>query len=839
MLAFAAGILASEYAGLSLGEAAAGGACTAALAVAAYCLKARRGALAALLAAAGFVGASFSIQHRPGPPPQMDAQDGDLLLLDGCVVEPPVFSPDRGQFVLELEPGARARVTVPLQEGDHGLEFGYGRRVQFEAKVRRPRNFGNPGTFDYVRYLARRNIYWTASVPRGTPITVLEDECGSPLKAIIYELRVSALNRIETLYPGDSYAQAMTKAVLIGDSTNLERVWVEQFRRTGTYHALVISGLHVVVLAGTLYRLLRWCFISELLAGLLAAIGVWVYAAVTGGSPPAVRAAGGFTLYLVGRHMYRRGRILNLLAVVAVVYLALDPYQIFDASFQLSFLSVAAIGAFAEPITRAVMNRVRKAGQSLGESSWDAGMEPRQAEFRVELRLLIEMLALWTRIPARALTRACELAMRGLAWAGGLFILSAVMQIALALPMAVYFHRISVSGLTANLVVTPLMSLMVPVGFAAIFTGFGPVAWLAHLLLDGSASVARWHTQFEPAHRIPDPPVWAALLLVASLVLAAAAIRLWPRLRWAVLGGAFAAFGLVFAAPFEPLVPRGTLELTAIDVGQGEALLITTPERYVLLVDAGGIPVFGRARKPRLEIGEDVVSPYLWRRRIQRVDAIAMTHAHEDHIGGLAALVENFNPAEIWTGAVPEGSPGTDVLNRARQRGVRVLQRNAGEAFSFGGVDVEVLSPAGDYQPRDKPHNDDSLVLRLRFGEHSFLLTGDMERQAEWSLIDRGVLTRTTVLKVAHHGSRSSTLPEFLEATRPTFAIISAGYGNLFRHPHPELLERLEAHKTAILRTDQSGLITIRSDGRRLSVQTGTGEAGRSPWDPAWNNWAE
>lgn len=839
MLAFAAGIFVSQYAELSLWESMAGCACAAALAVAAWRMKARRGNFVALLTAAAFAGAATQVFNLPGPAPRIESEDGELLMLEGCVVEPPVFSPDRGQFVLELEPGARVRVTVPLQEGDRGLDFGYGQRVQFEAKVRRPRNFGNPGAFDYVRYLARRDIHWTASTPRGAAIEVLPERCGSRVRAGIFGLRTAALRRIETLYPNDGYAQAMAKAVLIGDSTNLERVWVEQFRRTGTYHALVISGLHVVVLAGTLYRLLRLCFLSELASALLAAIGIWIYAAVTGWSPPAVRAAGGFTLFLAGRYMYRRGRILNLLAAIAIVFLALDPQQLFEASFQLSFLSVAAIGAFAEPITRVATARYRGAARGLGEVSRDARLEPPAAEFRVELRLLIETAALWTRIPHRYLTAAAERLARIALAAGRLIVLSAVMQIALALPMAIYFHRISVTGLTANLLVTPLMSLMVPVGFLAIFTGLAPAAWLARLLMDMSASIAAWHVRFEPSHRIPDPPVWAALGLIAALIAAAATLRLWPRWRLVALPLVLAAFALILAAPFEPLIAPGVLELTAIDVGQGEALMVTTPQRKVLLVDTGGLPVFGRARKPRLEIGEDVVSPYLWRRRIQRVDVIATTHAHEDHIGGLAALVENFKPAEIWTGAVPEGSPGSDVLERARAGRVRVLQRMAGEAFGFGGVEVEVLSPPGDYVPREKPHNDDSLVLRLRFGEHTFLLTGDIERQAEWSLVDRGVLTRTTVLKVSHHGSRSSTLPEFLDSTRPAFAIISAGYGNLFRHPHPELVERLEQHNTAILRTDRNGLITVRSDGRRISVDTGARESLRSPWEAAWSTWAE
>lgn len=820
LAAFAAGIFVSQYSNLTIGQAAAAGLCSLCLAGLGRWCATPRAAYGAVLTAVLFAGSAAEALHRPGPQPELNAEDGDTLLLAGCVVEPPVLGLEREQFVLELEPHARARVTLPVKEGETPPALSYGQQVEVEAKVRRPRNYNNPGAFDYVRYLARQDVYWTASASSGVPVRVLPGACGSAFNRLIYRLRVAAVSRIDQLYPGDGYASAMMKAILIGDSTNLERVWTEHFRRTGTYHALVISGLHVIVLAGTLFKLLRWAMVDEVVAALLAAAGAWVYAAVSGWSAPAVRAAGGFTLYLLGRYTYRRGRVLNLLAAVALVYLMFDPPQIFEASFQLSFLSVSAIGAFAQPLQEAVSSRWKAAGHGLADAGRDPRLAPEAAEFRVELRLLIETAALLTRIPVRFVTKPVELAFRAASIIVEMVTLSAVVQVALALPMAEYFHRISFTGLTANLLVVPFMSLLVPVGFVAIFTGLPGTAALARLLLAASEGVAEWHVQFEPAHRVPDPPTWAALLLAAALVAAAISIRL--RTRWMALAvsAAIGMFVLVLAAPFSPEVVPRTLELTAVDVGQGEALIVVTPGGKIVLVDSGGIPAFGRKQKPRLDIGEDVVSPYLWRRRIQRVDAIATTHAHDDHVGGLRALVENFHPSEIWTGALPEEGDELPVLNAARARGIRVLNRTAGERFQLGGVDFAVLSPERDYIAGRSAHNNDSLVLGLHYGRHTFLLTGDIDRTVEWNLLDRALLGEVTVLKAAHHGSKMSSSEELLDIARPQFALVSAGYGNLFRHPNPETLARFAARHADVLRTDRDGLVSIRSDGSRLTVET-------------------
>jgi len=767
-----------------------------------------------------FCGIWIDLLHRSGKPPEIDAGAHETVIVGGCIVEPPAFYEGRDQFVLELAPRARARVTLTIRDGESPPDLHYGQTIELEARVRPVRNFQNPGAFDYQAYEARSDIYWTASAPAGSTPVIQPGSCGSRFWAVIFGLRTAALNRLEQLYKNNAYATGMLEATLIGETRKLEKIWTDHFRRTATYHMLVIDGLHVTVLAACLLFLLRLCFLPELGALALTAAGAWLYALVSGFNAPAVRAAGGFTFYLACRYFYRRGRLLNLLAAMAIIYLLYDPSQLFEAGFQLSFLSVAVIAAIAMPLLDATSAPFAKGLSGITDPGRDPSLPPRAAQFRIELRLLAETLHYYVRLPQDWLAQSLAFVARVFFFAYEIALISTVIQIGLALPMAIYFHRISLSGLSANVIVVPLLALVVPIGFLAVFTNWNLPASLAAWLLGAGEAVANWHLHLEPNWRVADPPLGLSIAFCLALVALAFAISRSRAWGWFTAAAVMALFVTLLLHPFAPAIHRGELELTAIDVGQGDSLLISFPDGKLMLMDGGGIVSFGHHAKQRIDIGEDVVSPYLWSRSIRKIDVVAMTHAHDDHAGGLPALIENFHPQELWTGATPSSQAWSLVQAKARAGNVKLVHMNTGRSFEFGGSRIEVLSPPSDYIAADTPKNNDSLALRITYRERSFLLTGDMERPMEYEALATGAPLRADVLKVGHHGSNTSSTDPFLDAVSPTFAIISDGFDNPFRHPHPQVLQRLEAHHASTFRTDRQGLITIQTDGHRIAVET-------------------
>ena len=400
-------------------------------------------------------------------------------------------------------------------------------------------------------------------------------------------------------------------------------------------------------------------------------------------------------------------------------------------------------------------------------------------------------------------------------------LISALMQVSLALPMLWYFHRVSLFALPANSLVVPLTGLLMPSAVLAVALGY-----IAIPLAKPAAVVAAWSlnaicgavklfgTSSLSDLRVATPDLRVALVASAALVLAMLLARRRLALCLAGLTALVATAFWMAAVPPTPVYQHDKFELVAIDVGQGDSFLLVSPEGKTVLLDSGGLIGNGHSE---FDVGEDVVSPYLWSRGISRLDAVAISHGHADHIGGMAAIVRNFRPRELWMGAFQV--PTHDLkrlLASTEAEHVKLVPHSAGDNFDLGGLHFAVLSPPRDWQLKERVRDDDAMVLRVSYKNNSVLMVGDVGKKIESELIAEGV--RADVLKVGHHGSQTSSSQEFLAQVHPRYGIISVGIRNSFKHPRPEVLARLAQAKVATYRTDTMGAVSFVLDGESIRV---------------------
>ena len=692
--------------------------------------------------------------------------------------------------------------------------YRYGERLRFPAKLRLPRNYRDPGAMDVVGYLASQGIRLTGSV-HASDVETLPGFAGSRLGYWRNRARRSALDRILQLWPGER--GALMQAALIGGRAFFGREIKTDFQRTGTYHILVVSGINVGILAFAVFWVLRRMPMGETWATVLTILLSWGYAFVADLGSPIVRATITLNTYLLTRLLFRDRAGLNALGIAALGMLVVNPRNLFEASFQLTFLSVIAVAGIAVPILQRTLYPLETALRNLDSPEYDFSQPTRAAQFRVQARLVRASLqyVIGRRCANFAIVRVGGFVLA----AAQLLFISTVIQLALALPMACYFHRATTMALPANALVIPIASVLLPSAVLAVVLSYAS-HWLACLpaaiaarsldLLTGTIRLIG-HIRVADV-RVPTPTL--AVSLAAALAFALALLLARRRILAGI--GIITLFASAICIVVHPPAPQwrpGTLEITAIDVGQGDSILLVTPDGKTLLLDAGGMP--GVAHSD-FDVGEEVVSPYLWSRGIRRLDAIAISHPHSDHIGGMRSVIANFQPRELWYGLRSPTAEFVRVEQTAQAFHMQERQFSRGDSFDFGGMQFRVLSPQPGWQARDPAQDDESLVLRVQYGATSALLVGDAHKRIEEYLIDEA--PQADLLKIGHHGSLTSSSPEFLRAVNPRFAVASAGFYNSFHHPRPEVMKRYaDAHVTTF-RTDLAGAVSFYLDGKTVSA---------------------
>lgn len=666
------------------------------------------------------------------------------------------------------------RVIVYVRDGR--TPWVTGDRVRFVTKLRLPRNYGLPGEFDYVRYLALKGIFVTAHLQHVDDLILIRGNAAFPLRNRIDHVARRLGSFISETVPNEE--GGILRALLIGDRGYVSQATEAAYTRAGVNHILSISGFHVAIVALALAQLLyllgrgsEWLMLHTNLRRLVLVAGLPVivfYLFLSGAAPATARSVAMILLGALALLLDRESDAVNVLVVSALALIGIQPPLLFDLSFQLSFLAIWGLVV----LTPLMMKPFAR---------WEHGVVG-----KIALVLAASVAAI----------------------------------VATLVPVAYYFHRTSATGIIANLFIVPLMGYgAVVIGFAALpFTVVTP--GMAKLLITIAAFLVYLSDRIILflAH-IPLLPHWTPTRLdLLFFFLLMMALTFFTG-RWAK-----GAVGAILTLMISWHHPWGSghrgLEVTFFSLGQAESTLVRFPAGETLLVDGGG-----SLREGGADTGERLLAPALWVLGIDRLDVVALTHPHPDHLRGLRFIVENFSVGQFWETGLHEDSSDYAALRAAlRERRVPVIRINGKSTPRvLGDGLIEPLAPCSmqaEGGDTNDDTNDDSLVFRLMWRDLAILFTGDIGVATEGRLLTNPKRLGADILKVPHHGSHFSSSEAFLDAVRPKAALIAAGYGNTFHLPSLQTLERLAQRRVAVYRTDLDGTIFLRSAGQGFSIST-------------------
>ncbi|MEQ1764754.1 MAG: ComEC/Rec2 family competence protein, partial [Pyrinomonadaceae bacterium] len=747
----------------------------------------------------------------------------------------------------------QVRMFVPLSEPEQkadlaSLDLRSGATIRTACELLREDQYLNPGVMPRRQLLDQQGIDATCTVKSPLLIEVVaQPTLRSPFD-LVYEQRAKLIEEFrERLSP---QAAGVMIASLLGDKHYLDKDTAEVFRDGGTFHVLVISGLHITFIGGLIYWLVSVFTRNRFTQFIVVCGALWLYTLAVGAEVPVVRASIMFTVLLLGRALYRQGTLLNTLGLCCLILLAWRPADLFTPSFQLTVVSVGAIVGMAFPL----IEKLRSIGSWLPDAS-----SPFPPNVPNWLRRFCETLywrphvwdiekgrQIWRARIFKSPLRSFSDVVRGLlAYLFEGVLVSLIVQLWMLPLLVYYFHRVSPISVLLNIwvgvvIAAESFAALLAVLFAELSVNLAtPFSMLTNGLNWLLIEFPRLFSDLGWASfRVPIYPGFGKTICIVyfiPVVVLGAILYRWEPFALrrpgssAMISASASGLAVVILAcliVFHPLSapkPDGRLMVEFLDVGQGDSTFITFPNGETMLIDGGGRVSYSTDNDedepfepdaPR--IGEMVVSECLWGKGYSHVDHLVVTHADADHSQGLADVIRNFSVGSFSFGAWPSGaSELDDVLHQAATEAVPIKQIGSGDELEIGGVRIEVLWPIKG-QELTGSDNNGSVVIRLVYGDHAFLLTGDIERESEAAMVAGGAAINTTVVKVPHHGSRTSSTLEFINAVSTKIAVIPVGRRSLYGHPHSDVVDRWKAAGVTVKTTGEKGTISFSTDGSSM-----------------------
>ncbi len=709
---------------------------------------------------------------------------GENLEIVGTVISNPIDKEYKNQYTLKVEKIDENKkyqnTNLQLNVKKEKENLSYGDKIIVKGNFEEASTARNEGGFNYKQYLKTKKIYGIVTVDK-KDVKVVNKNNTNIIELLANKVRNSMKGKIEQNITDAT--SGLLSGMLIGDKSNLPKEIQEDFRNSSLSHILAISGMHVsYVMLGITFLISKMKF-SKKMSKMITIVILLFFIILTGKTASVERACFMSVYAILASLLHKRANVLASISISILIILIINPYSILDIGLQLSYGGTLGIVLIYPILKKCKKSKKEKAKEN---------------KFQKLIQKIKEKI-----LDIIRLTVSANLVI---------------------FPIILYqYNTMSFTFIISNLLISSIIGIIIILGFMSVFASyiFMPLAkvmfFLTQILLNILAQTAHLCAKL-PFSKVyfPTPKIYVILIYYLFLIYIILAKRNIISVK-KISKKIFIIFIIIVIISnlIVKVIPK-EFTISFIDVGQGDSMLISTPKGKRILVDGGGT-----RDSENFDVGRQTLIPYLLNKGITKLDYIVISHFDSDHATGVAQILGKIDVSSIiLTRQLEENDIYRHILSIAKEKKIKLIYVKEGDVLKIGGIKISIIHPENKLMINN-PMNNNSIVCKVEYNSFSMLLTGDIEMEAEELILRKNINLKADVLKVAHHGSKTSTTGEFLKAINPKVALIGVGKNNNFGHPSNEVIQRLKENGTRIYRTDENGeiSITVNKKGRIIKIQ--------------------